>query len=301
MSGQSVVRSEARIFRSGGADLGEGPFWDPAGELVWVDINARRVIRSPLDGAPGGSDDHEFQTPSSVGFVVPAVDGALALGLADGVYLSDADGGNLRVLAPIEHPAPGMRLNDGLADPEGRLLAGSIVLERETEPVASLYSIDLAGDVRTLRGGFGNANGLDWSLDGSLLYFTDTRQRTIYVADYTDDGSIENERPFSTGQRHDGLTVDSEGHVWGAIYGEGLVVRITPGGEVTERIEVPTPNTTSVAFGGPGLQTLFITTAAQGLEPGSDPNAGAVFAVDLEVAGRHPNVFGAATQLGPSG
>jgi sugar lactone lactonase YvrE len=301
MSAQSVVRSAARIFRNGGADLGEGPFWDPAGELVWVDINARRVIRSPLDGAPGGSDDREFQTPSSVGFVVPAIDGALALGLADGVYLSDADGANLRILAPIEHPAPGMRLNDGLADPHGRLLAGSIVLDRETEPVASLYSIDLAGEVRTLRGGFGNANGLDWSLDGSLLYFTDTRQRTIYVADYTDDGSIENERPFSTGQRHDGLTVDSEGHVWGAIYGEGLVVRISPGGEVTERIEVPTPNTTSVAFGGPGLQTLFITTAAQGLEPGSDPNAGAVFAVDLEVAGRHPNVFGAATQLGPSG
>jgi sugar lactone lactonase YvrE len=300
MSASSVVRSEVRIFRNGGADLGEGPFWDPAGELVWVDINARRVIRSPLDGEPGGSDDQEFQTPSSVGFVVPAVDGALALGLADGVYLSDTDGGNLRILAPIEHAAPGMRLNDGLADPQGRLLAGSIVLERGTDPVAALYSIDLAGDVRTLRGGFGNANGLDWSLDGSTIYFTDTRQRTIYAADYTDDGSIENERPFATGERHDGLTVDAEGHIWGAIYGAGLVLRISPDGEVTERIEVPTPNTTSVAFGGPGLNTLFITTAAQGLEPGSDPNAGAVFAVDVDVPGRHPNVFGAALQLGPS-
>ena len=300
MSPSSVVRSEVRIFRNGGADLGEGPFWDAAGELVWVDINARRVIRSPLDGAPGGSDDREFQTPSSVGFVVPAVDGGLALGLADGVYLSDNDGENLRILAPIEHPAPGMRLNDGLADPFGRLLAGSIVLERETEPVAALYSIDLAGEVRTVRGGFGNANGLDWSDDGRTIYFTDTRQRTIYVADYTDDGSIANERPFSTGQRHDGLTMDSEGHIWGAIYGEGLVLRISPEGEVTERVQVPTPNTTSVAFGGPGLQTLFITTAAQGLEPGSDPNAGAVFAVEVEVAGRYPNVFGAAVQFGPS-
>lgn len=300
MNAQSVVRSEVRIFRSGGADLGEGPFWDPAGELVWVDINARRVVRSPLEGEPGGSDDREFQTPSSVGFVVPAVDGALALGLADGVYLCDADGENLRTLAPIEHPAPDMRLNDGLADPHGRLLAGSIVLDRDADAVASLYSIDLGGDVRVLRGGFGNANGLDWSLDGSRIYFTDTRGRTIYVADYTEDGSIENERPFSTGQRHDGLTVDSEGCVWGAIYGEGLVLRISPDGEVTDRVKVPTPNTTSVALGGPGLQTLFITTAAQGLEPGSDPNAGAVFAVDVDVPGRHPNVFGAAMQLGPS-
>jgi sugar lactone lactonase YvrE len=298
-SRNSVVRSDVRIFRGGGADLGEGPFWDPAGELVWVDINARRVIRSPLDGAPGGSDDQEFQTPSPVGFAVPAIDGTLALGLADGVYLSDTDGGNLRVVAPIEHPAPGMRLNDGLADPWGRLLAGSIV-KSGGEPVASLYSVDLGGGIRTLRGGFGNANGLDWSLDASQLYFTDTGQRTIYVADYTADGSIENERPFATGQRHDGLTIDSEGFVWGAIYGAGLVLRIDPDGEVTERIEIPTPNTTSLAFGGAGLATLFITTAAQGLEPGSDPNAGAVFAVDVDVPGRPANIFGAAMPLAPS-
>ncbi|HEX8984187.1 MAG TPA: SMP-30/gluconolactonase/LRE family protein, partial [Bryobacteraceae bacterium] len=61
----------------------------------------------------------------------------------------------------------------------------------------------------------------------------------------------------------------------------GCVVRYDPDGTVERRIAVPAKQTSSVAFGGPGLEELFITTAAKSepmpvMPPGYDPDSGLI-------------------------
>ena len=56
-----------------------------------------------------------------------------------------------------------------------------------------------------------------------------------------------------------------------------------PDGRVLQEIEFPVPNVTSLTFGGPDLDRLFVTTAAEDTEraqPGHEADAGRLFVVD---------------------
>ena len=134
-------------------------------------------------------------------------------------------------------------------------------------------------------------NALCWSPDDRTLYFADTPEGTIraYAFD-ADSGRIGAMRLLFEGEagKPDGATVDAEGCVWNARYGGGAVLRLTPDGRVDRRIEIPASQVTACAFGGPGLRTLFVTTARQRLTPEQlqrQPLAGSLFAVDAGVQG----------------
>ena len=91
--------------------------------------------------------------------------------------------------------------------------------------------------------------------------------------------------------RPDGLTVDSEGGVWVALYGGGAVHRYGPDGTLTEVVEVPVSKPTAVALAGDDLRTLVITTTREGLAGDAEPLAGALFAARADVPGRLPRPF----------
>ncbi len=79
------------------------------------------------------------------------------------------------------------------------------------------------------------------------------------------------------------------------MYGGGRVERWSPDGEHLETVEVPAPNVTSVAFGGPDLSTLFIGTARENATEEQlerAPHSGAVFAVRTRVHGSPASAFG---------
>jgi sugar lactone lactonase YvrE len=81
----------------------------------------------------------------------------------------------------------------------------------------------------------------------------------------------------------DGLTVDAEGFVWSAHWEGGCLSRYSPDGVLDSVVELPVPRPTSVAFGGPDLQTLFVTSARVGLNPGrlaAAPLSGGLFTID---------------------
>ena len=61
----------------------------------------------------------------------------------------------------------------------------------------------------------------------------------------------------------DGLTVDAAGDLWVAIYGGGRVQHYSPDGELRQELFVPAEQTTCCAFGGPGLNLLYVTTATE--------------------------------------
>lgn len=114
------------------------------------------------------------------------------------------------------------RLNDCIADPEGRLIAGTCWYDVENHyRLGKLICVDRDGTARLLDEGFHLSNGLGFSPDYRTLYFTDSVARIIYMYDYdARDGSVSNRRVFvrvpNSQGLPDGLTVDAEGFVWSA-------------------------------------------------------------------------------------
>ncbi|MFM9919520.1 SMP-30/gluconolactonase/LRE family protein [Lacisediminihabitans sp. H27-G8] len=286
-----VVRGLPRVFRDASAILAESIVWDPAGFVLWCDITAGLLYRCPIEGL----NDTVIELPPPLASFAPTADGSgYVASLGDRVVRVDAAGG-IRDLAHIEHAHDGLRLNEGKCDPYGRWITGSMNLANG-EPDGALYSVTEEGALRVLRGGFGVANGFEWSLDDSEMFFTDTAVKTIYRAPYSETGDIGEVTVFHSGESHDGLTVDAEGFLWGGIYGGGRVVRYSPEGIEDLVVELPAPNITSVAFGGPGMSTLFVGSARENLteqQLEAHPLSGSIFAIDTATHGRPARRFGA--------
>jgi len=149
--------------------------------------------------------------------------------------------------------------------------------------------------VTELFGDVGLSNGLDWTDDQNLFYYSDTNIGRVDVFDTDPDtGALSGRRPFVTVPEPDGLTLDAEGCVWLALWGSGELRRYTPDGRLDTVVRLPAWQVTSAAFGGPDLGTLFITTAREGLTPAEQaeqPHAGDIFACTPGVTGRPPFLF----------
>jgi xylono-1,5-lactonase len=252
-----------------------------------VDAFAGEVHVSAVAGRP--ADDAVYAHGGIVGSVIPVADGTWVIGRDLQVWLTDAAGAHLRLLAEIGHPHPGHHLNDAKADPRGRLVIGS-VSERPDSPTGGLFQL-MPGGYRELRATMQLSNGLDWSPDGRTFYYTDSGAQLIYAADYHQDGTFTGEREFSrvADGLPDGLAVDAEGCVWSAVWGAGRIDRYAPDGTRIGQVSVPAPHVTSLAFGGPDLTTLFITTARDGLsedELRAAPQSGSVFTSPAGVPGQ---------------
>lgn len=249
------------IFDDRPCQLGEGPYYDDrTGRAGWVDVVGRRVLWRELESGQTG----EIPAPSEVSAVIPRTNGGLVLLLAEGPALADPDG-TLHVLDPYDDPEPGVlvRSNDGKADPAGRLWFGTLSRDLRT-PRGALYVLEPGTTTpRRVLSDVTVSNGLGWH--GTRMYYVDTMTNQIDVFDYDQaSGNIEGRRRFASLRYPDGLCVDAEGGVWVAMFGEGMVRRYTPDGEIDREISVPTPQTTSCAFIGPAYDTLIVTTAARG-------------------------------------
>lgn len=290
---------DSPVFRRMRSILVESIFWDDrTDELCWVDITEGTVHRGRLDGARDGSDDRVTTLPPPVSALQPAQGGGFVAALKDRIVLLDADGQLVRDLASLEHAHTHIRCNEGKVDPYGRFVIGAMDIGEAGDPDAALYVVEPDGAVELLLGGFGVANGLEWQ--GDEVFVTDTATKTVYRGSWGSGihplGALE---PFLMGHASDGLTLDTDGTFWNGVYGDGCVLQWSPEGEVLCRIEIPAPNVTSVAFGGPGLDTLFVGTARENLSEADlerFPLSGSIFALDVGARGRPARTFGTATE-----
>lgn len=268
------------------ASLGEGAHWDgAAGRLFWVDIAEQRF--HVLDVKNGVR--RSYHTSRPVSFVFPASPSQVWLGLANGVYLRDLDTDIEQIVAHLVLPAD-HRFNDGKCDPRGRLWIGTINTADDGSETAALYKLE-DGAFQEVEGGYVNVNGKAWSRDGHVMYHADTNRGVIWQYDYdVETASITNKRVFANlgDANPDGLTADSEGNIYAALYGGSAVTILSPRGDEIGRIELSVPNPTSCAFGGDDMRTLFITTASDGMDEDAlrrYPYSGQVFAAGLDVPG----------------
>ena len=279
------------------AELGEGPVWDAAsGTLYRVDLFAGVVHRyQPASGLTGSVEVGEI-----IGCVVPRQSGGLLAATASGIYhLDPATGAKTRVSA-IEADRPETHFNDGKVDPAGRFWFGSIAVDRTSDVLGDLYSLEPDLTVTHRLAGVDNTNGMDWSPDGRTMYYIDSLTRQVTAYDYdAASGAISNPRPLVTLPEGtgvpDGMTVSVDGTLWVAHWGGARVTRWHPAtGALLQTIAVPANLTTSCAFAGPALDELYITTARY-QEPitalAAQPFAGGLFRYRTDTKGRPAAVF----------
>ncbi len=192
--------------------------------------------------------------------------------------LEDADG-ELNPL-PDLWTDPGLRMNEGACDPDGRFYCGSMAYDKGPGR-GTVYRLDADHATSVVFGGSTISNGLAWSPDGSLAYYIDSDTRRIDVFDYTTDDGLTGRRRFveitEGAGDPDGMTVDAQGHLWVALYAGSAVRRYRPDGTLDGVIELPVTNVTACTFAGPDLDQLVITTSREGLPEGSQPEAGSLF------------------------
>lgn len=262
------------------AKLGEGPFWDVRESAVyWVDIKAPAVHRfTPDDGAR-----RSWPMPELIGCLARRKRGGFVAGFKTGFAFVDLEKNRIERIGNPEPARPGNRFNDGKCDAQGRFWAGTMD-DGERAATGWLYRLDADLKWRRMDGPYICTNGPAFGADGNTLYHTDTVGRTIHAFDLAR-GVVSNKRVFvrfaAADGYPDGMTVDAEGCVWVCHWGGWRVTRFAPDGRIERTIAMPAAQVTSCAFGGPGLDTLYITTASIGLDDAAlakQPLAGGLFA-----------------------
>lgn len=260
------------------AILGEGPCWVARDDnLLWVDINNPVVFQWD---ARGGAQTHRM-TEKICSILPRASGGYIGAGYNGLVTLTD-DFKITQIANPEQH-LPGNRFNDGKIDREGRFWAGTMD-HAEARDSGTLYRIDHDLSCVPIDTGYRVTNGPAFSVDGHTMYHTDSAVQRVYAFDLDGDGNATSRRMFLQFTPDmgypDGMTVDSENCVWIAFWDGWCVRRFAPDGGLLAEIPVPVQKPTSVAFGGPDIDRIFISSAARGLsdaERESQPQAGGLF------------------------
>jgi D-xylonolactonase len=275
--------------------LGESPVWDERAQvLYWVDIERGHLHECDADG----SSAQITRIGERIGCVALRERGGFIAGLEHRVSFLSLDPLAIETVADLKREPAGNRCNDGKCDSRGRFWVGT---SHSPEKAASgwLYRVDLNGRMTPTAGPFICVNGPALSPDGNRLYCVDTYGKVIYRYCVDGAGELTGRQVFVRFEDPawgypDGLTCDVEGYVWVAHWGGERVSRFSPAGMLVQTIDLPVPHITSCTFGGADLHTLFITTASLGLDLASDHDdlSGALFAVDLEVAGLAAHRFG---------
>ncbi len=280
--------------------LGEGPLWDVEQQrLYWIDATGMRVFRATADGA----EIRAWDVPSRVGSIAIRKDGKGAIcSLAKGFHALDFLTGDTTLIADIEIDRPANWINDGKVDRRGRFFAGTMD-SQESGPNGALYRLNPDFSVAKVETGIIVSNGPCWSPDDKTFYFADSWSGEIWAYDYDiHTGSLSNRRTFvkvntSNGGAADGSTVDAEGCVWNANVYDSKLYRYTPEGRIDRIIDMPVKKVTSVMFGGPNMDVLYVTSMAKPplpRFPGDGVLRGSLFAITgLGIKGVPEPRFGA--------
>ena len=284
----------AQLFHDTKCRLAEGIFWHPIQhKLYWIDIEGKRIHRCNENASA-----HETcSVPEKIGTIAPMKNGNLLAALASGIAEVNFNEETCDYKVKIDENNPQTRFNDGKCDTKGRFWAGTMDVEVE-ESIGSLYRIDSDYSYTSHVKNVGVSNGLVWSLEDQFFYYIDSPKGTITRYNFNSlSGEISNPEillkiPKSDGSP-DGMTIDNEGNLWVALWDGYKLIRVHPEtGKITDQIKLPVPRVSCCTFGGKDLNTLFITTARDGLSEDQlrkYPLSGSIFRIDLDIKGTEVN------------
>lgn len=287
MAPPTEANQRVRCIADVRANVGEGPVWvEREAALYWVDNKGRKIFR--LDE---GGDVRTFETPFEICCIAPKTSVGFIAGTDRGFAEIDLEAGRFEVIGNPEADLPHNRFNDGKTDARGRFWSGTMD-NREKEESGSLYRLDPNLEWTKIDGGYRVTNGPAFDRSRGRMYHTDSARKIIYRFDMTETGDVSGRREFIRFDEKDGspdgMTVDSHGDLWVCFWDGWCLRRISPDGEVLERIEMPVQRPTSCAFGGPNLDRLYVTSARRDLDDDAlrmQPCAGGLFLVLTDARG----------------
>jgi sugar lactone lactonase YvrE len=280
-----VRRLEAERLTDVITHHGEGPVWSVAeNRLEFVDMLAGVVVR--LYPETGLHD--RLEVGSVAAALRPRATGGWVVATERSFVLIEVDGS--RTELPEVWTDDTIRFNDGGCDPDGRFYCGTMGYASQ-EGRGTLYRLNIDHTVDRIFGDVTVSNGFAFSPDGTRAYYIDTPTGRVDVFAY-EDGELSDRRPCVPSAGHpDGMTVDADGNLWVAQFGGGSVRQFSPAGVELAEVAVAARQVTACTFGGPDLDTLFITTSRENLPAGEDPAAGSVFCVRPGVRGLPPLAY----------
>jgi sugar lactone lactonase YvrE len=286
---------EANLLINPKNQLGECPIWCEKDQaLYWIDIALPGIYQYQ---SKTKQMDH-WSLPKPIGSFTQKKSGGFLLCFRSGFASLDTLGGPVVWLNQSKITESNERFNDGKSDALGRFWVGTMDKNLK-QPLGALYRFDNEMKSDEMDRGFTISNGIAWSPDNKTMYFSDTPARIIYAYDFDlESGDIENRRIFATLDdspgRPDGSTVDAEGFLWSARVAGGRIDRYDPSGKIERSIQLPISRPTSMVFGGPKMETLFITTSAMSLSDEqlrNEPLAGGVFSIETGIKGHLEHAF----------
>jgi L-arabinonolactonase len=278
--------------------LGESPVWDSRRQaLYWADQRGRKLRRF----TPLGAELREWVLPHEIGCVVLTDDpDILLIAQPDHLIFLNVTSGASIPFVSIPQPRAGVRLSDGRCDRSGRLIAGSVTMDGG-EGAGKIWRVSPNGRVELLREGMVIVNAICCAPAGDRLFYADSRGGVLFARSYDPSGgdAIGPEESFSDLRPHggvpDGATIDSLGGIWIAQIMRGHILRLNSDGTLDRDIEMPAPHVSSLTFGGPNMDVLYVTSVSQTgmLIHSNHPLAGATFAITgLGVTGLSEGIFG---------
>jgi sugar lactone lactonase YvrE len=278
--------------------IGEGAFWCPEEQAVyWLDV----LMPSSIHRFDPAAEAHQsWPVPEIVTAMAKRHDGTLLVASENGLNIFDPRTGDYRHLAELEPHLPKNRSNDGAPDAKGRFWIGTMQNNLGSNgegipikgPVGSLWRVETGKPPVAVMDDLSITNGVAWSPDWTKLYVVDSMLARIYVCDFDlETGTIGPRRIFNDADdlaTPDGNAVDADGYLWSARWDGHCVARISPDGVVDRIVPIPASLVTSCAFGGPELDTLYVTTARLGIDEATAtryPQQGGLFALKPGVHG----------------
>ena len=284
--------AEQELIADDGCDTTEGPLWhEDLRALFWVDIPAGRLYRYDPE-CERGADAHRlvYEADTIGGYTIQADGKLLLFGARGRVWIWDPETGATTVVLEDIAAERGTRFNDVIADPEGRVYAGTMPAG---DRPGRLYRLDPDGTLSVAIENAGVSNGMGFTLDLATMYHTNSAKRTITRYPYDratgslGPGTIVVTVPDGEGVP-DGMAVDERGDLWSARWGGGALFHYSPDGALLGSVPFPAKKVSSLTFAGPDWRDVYVTCAGGPDKATEGPGAGALFRTTLGVAGRPP-------------
>lgn len=277
--------------------LGEGIIWsEQRRQLFWSDIQCSRLWQY----SQATNAARTWDLPDRLGSLAECESGKLLLGFTKQLCTASLDEESqshtldVTRLVSVEATLASTRINDGRTDRSGNFVFGTFNEHPDQHAIGSFYQFSMRQGLRRLDlPSVVIPNSICFSPDGETMYFCDSLERRIMRCDYdADEAKVANVREFVgfVGDQGlpDGSVVDTDGCLWNAEWGRGMIRRYTPHGAMDCAITIPAKNPTCVAFGGAEMNELFVTSSRQEMsfeDLENAPHAGGVYRVLPGVTG----------------
>lgn len=261
--------------------VAEGPIWnDKTGELLYLDILGKCIFIMDYKSRKS----RKIDVGQQIGCMALCENGDVLLAMQDGIYRMDAEGNKKLAHQPLK--IKGRRFNDGKVGPDGCFYVGTM----DDNSEGAFYRLK-DGVLTELFDGCGCSNGLDWTVDGTQMYYCDTVKQKIEVFDFdAASNHISNRRTFidipNEMGKPDGFCLDENNDIWLALWDGHSVLHIEfTTGKVLSKLDVPAAKASCCCFAGEELSDLIITTASL-RDEGKYPLSGYSFRARVGVNGK---------------